>query len=146
MKYKNEWIKVNKKLANYSVGLDYNVLLLWTYYIDLASMPRFMRFTNLKKRTIRPKWKKYTRKKKRIQWYQNQNRSKNSKISPKMIMLLLILPNKLKTQYVHFRSTQSTFVCFRKFLKKLSDNHCFSITKGNIYFIKHNYVHTCTTF
>ena len=36
--------------------------------------------------------------------------------------------------------TQSTFFCLGKFLKKLADDQCISITKGRIYHIKHEYI------
>ncbi len=36
---------------------------------------------------------------------------------------------------------QTTFFYLGKFLKKLADNQCSSITKGSIYHIKHDYVH-----
>ena len=35
---------------------------------------------------------------------------------------------------------QSTFFCLGKFLKKLADSQCSSITKGSIYYIKHMYI------
>ncbi len=45
--------------------------------------------------------------------------------------------------YLHFRlHTNYTFFYLERFLKKLADNHCSSITKGSIYHIKHIYVHT----
>ncbi len=36
--------------------------------------------------------------------------------------------------------TQATFICLERFLNKLADDQCSSITKGSIYHIKH--VHT----
>ncbi len=45
---------------------------------------------------------------------------------------------KVKTQYVHFRlHINYTFFYLEKFLKKLADNQCPTITKGSIYHIKH---------
>ncbi len=40
---------------------------------------------------------------------------------------------------------QGTFFCLGKFLKKLADNQCFSITKGSIYYIKHMYIQPFNT-
>ncbi len=36
--------------------------------------------------------------------------------------------------------TQSASLCLGKFLKKLADDQCTSITKGSIYYIKHMYI------
>ena len=36
---------------------------------------------------------------------------------------------------------QSTFLCCGKFMKNLADDQCSSVTKGNIYYIKHMYIH-----
>ena len=47
------------------------------------------------------------------------------------------LPNKVKSNMCILDHTQSTFFCFGKFLKKLVDDQCSSITKGSIYYIKH---------
>ncbi len=35
---------------------------------------------------------------------------------------------------------KSTFFCLGKFLNKLADDKCSSITKGSIYYIKHMYI------
>ncbi len=51
------------------------------------------------------------------------------------------LPHKVKMQYLHFRSQAEYFLLSWKFLKWLADYQSSSITKGSIYYIKHN-VHT----
>ena len=48
------------------------------------------------------------------------------------------LPNKVKTQYLHFRVHAEYFHLPWKLLKKLTDNQCSSI--GNIYYIKHMHI------
>ena len=40
-----------------------------------------------------------------------------------------LLLHKVKMQYVHIRSPNSTFFCLGKFLKKLADDQCSSIPK-----------------
>ncbi len=40
---------------------------------------------------------------------------------------------------------QATLFYFGRFLKKLADDQCSSITKGSIYHIKHMYIHHFTT-
>ncbi len=40
---------------------------------------------------------------------------------------------------------QTTFFYLERFLKKLADDHCSSITKGSIYHVKHMYVQPFTT-
>ncbi len=51
-----------------------------------------------------------------------------------------VLPHKVKMQYVHFRSHAEYFLLPWKFLKKLADNQCCSITKNSIYYVKHMYI------
>ncbi len=40
---------------------------------------------------------------------------------------------------------QTTFFYLGRFLNKLADDHCSSITKGSIYYIKHMYIQPFTT-
>ncbi len=47
------------------------------------------------------------------------------------------LPHKVKMQYVYFRLHTIYYLCLGKFLKKLADEQCSSVTKGSIYHIKH---------
>ena len=55
------------------------------------------------------------------------------------------LPHKVKMQYYMCNSDyiQTTFFSCWRFIKKLAENQCSSITKGNIYHIKH--IHTTFT-
>ncbi len=49
-------------------------------------------------------------------------------------------PTKYKCSMCILDHMHGTFFCLGKFLKKLADNECSSITKGSIYYIKHMYI------
>ena len=56
------------------------------------------------------------------------------------------LPHLVKMQYLHFRfHTNYFFFNLERFLKKLADGRCSSITKGSICHVKHVYIQPFTT-
>ncbi len=65
------------------------------------------------------------------------------------ILAWLTLPHQVKSQYMGCICIsdfmQTTFFYLGRFLTKLADDQCSSITKGSIYHIKHMYIHPFTT-
>ncbi len=58
----------------------------------------------------------------------------------------IILPHQVKMQYLHFRfHANYTFFYSGRFLKKLADDQCSSISKGSIYHINHMDMQPFTT-
>ena len=57
-----------------------------------------------------------------------------------IIVLWTILPHKVKTQYLHFRSYVGYFLLSWKILELSSRQSTSSITKGNIYYIKYMHI------
>ncbi len=66
-----------------------------------------------------------------------RGKQKDSRLPP--------LPHQVKTQYLHSDFMQTSFFYLGRFLKKLGDDQCSSITKGSIYHIRHMYIHPFTT-
>ncbi len=54
-----------------------------------------------------------------------------------VLLFIIDLPYRVKLQYVHSDCIQTTFFFHGRFLKKIADDQCSSITKGSIHNIKH---------
>ncbi len=50
------------------------------------------------------------------------------------------LNHKVKHSMRILNQPHSTFFCFGKFLKKLAEDQCSSITKGSVYYVKHMHI------